>query len=73
MKFYIIFLFLFITFSCASAQDVIDLGTDGDTCPVTIQSVPIVNTDIPQANEPSYSAHLERWVNGSYSQPRPDM
>ena len=73
MKPYIIFLFLFVTCSCASAQDVIDLGIDGGTCPVTIQSAPIVNSDIPAANEPSYSAHLEKWTNGSYSQPRPDM
>lgn len=69
------FLFIFFILSpWANAQDTIDLGTEGGTCEMSVLSVPIVNAQIPQNfNEPSFTAHLEKWIDGSYAQPRPDM
>lgn len=41
---------------------------------MTFQAAPIVDAQLPQSlDEPSYSANLEKWTNGSYSTPRPDM
>ena len=64
---------LFIA-SCANAQDIIDLGTDGGTCAMVFQSPPIVDTQVPPtSNEPSFTAHLEKWTEGTYTAARPDM
>jgi hypothetical protein len=70
-----ILLFLYFAFySCANAQEITDLGTDGGTCEMVIQPAPIVDAQIPQTvNEPSYAAHLEKWTEGSYTEPRPDI
>jgi len=68
-------LFLFFIFSpWAKSQDTIDLGNLGGTCEITFQSAPVVDAQFPQTiKEPSFAARLEKWTNGSYTQPRPDM
>jgi len=64
----------FIFYSCANAQEIIDLGTNGGTCEMDFQSAPIVETQVPEMfNEPSFTAHLEKWTEGSYTKPRPSM
>ena len=40
---------------------------------MTFQSAPIVNTRYPTNMMSHFSAHLEKWTNGSYAQPRPDV
>lgn len=74
MKTYIFLLLLLGIGSCVNAEDVTDLGTDGGTCDMVFQSAPVVDAHIPQTfNEPSFAAHLEKWTEGSYAQPRPDV
>ena len=73
MKYFILFFLFFILSSWAKAQDISDLGTEGGTCDITVQTVPMVETHIPMIEEPSFNAHLEKWTNGAYSEPRPDM
>jgi len=74
MKYCILFFLFFVLSPGAKAQDPIDLGTEGGTCEMTVQSVPIVDTQLPQTiEEPSFAANLEKWTNGSYSTQRPDM
>ena len=74
MNLYTTFLFFFMTCSCASAQDIIDLGTVGGTCEMDFGSAPIVEARFPETvQEPSFSTHLEKWTNGSYSEQRPPM
>lgn len=74
MKIYIFIFLLLGIGSYVNAQDITDLGTEGGTCEMTHQSVPIVKTLLPLTmEEPSFAANLEKWVNGSYSTQRPDM
>ena len=73
MKYFILFFLFFILSSWAKAQDISDLGTEGGTCDITVQTVPMVETHTPTIEEPSFNAHLEKWTNGAYSEPRPDM
>ena len=73
MKHCILFFIFFILSPWAKAQDISDLGTEGGTCDITVQTVPMVETHIPAIEEPSFNAHLEKWTNGAYSEPRPDM
>ena len=47
MNFYTLLLFIFLTSSCANADEVVDLGTDGWTCPLNFQTTPLVDTNIP--------------------------
>ena len=74
MRIYIIFFLLILFIPWAKAEDIIDLGQEGGTCEMVFQSAPIVEAKVPQTfDEPSFSAHLEKWTNGSYTQPRGDM
>jgi len=74
MRLYITFFLLILFIPWAKAQDIIDLGQEGGTCEMVFQSAPIVEAQVPQTfDEPSFSAHLEKWKNGSYTQPRGDM
>ena len=70
------FIFLLYLFSChlVKAAEIIDLGTEGGTCEMDVQSVPIVDSQIPQTfDEPSFASHIENWNNGSYTEARPAM
>ena len=74
MNIFILLLSIFVLGSCANAKDITDLGTEGGICEMTFQSVPIVDAQFPQSmKEPSFSSHLEKWTEGSYTQPRPAM
>ena len=74
MRIYFLCLIFIGVCSYVNAQDVTDLGTDGGSCELAFHSAPIVDTQFPQSfNEPSFTAQLEHWNNGTFSQARPNM
>ncbi len=71
MRLYILFSLFILFIPWAKAEDIVDLGQQGGTCEMVFQSAPIVEAQMPQTmKEPSYSSHLEKWTNGSYTHPR---
>ncbi len=72
MKTLILSILFFVLTSWVNAQDVIDLGTEGNTCSLVLEQIPVRNSQISKHfNEPSFSSDLEKWNNGSYSKQRP--